>query len=742
MADLKVQQVQEWLLSTYRNQSKFAAFVSETGFEANGLTDNTTMTALIYALQYELGISDVTGSFGPTTLRLAPRINLSNAGNYPKNIIRILEGGLWCHGYNAGYNESFNSFGGTYDSDTDVAVKELQNDIGTNPSGNFDGYLWKALLSTDAYVTTWSNGSEKLREAQQYLNGLAINGYFFTDDFIGGYLPTDGLNSRQFNSALIYYLQAVMGMYASEATGFIGDATKAGLITVPDNLPDDVTTARHYVRAIVFALLANGYDLTINSYWSEETAAAIAQFQRDMALPVTGKVDVTTWMALLVSYGDKNRPYAACDTRFEITESRLETLKAMGIQAVGRYINGTEFKVLRSGEVERIINGGLGLIPIYQENGTNAIDFSNVIGRSQAVKAAGNARKFGIPYDSIIYFAVDYDAQDWEIAEYILPYFKGVSEALTNFRVGVYGTRNVCSQVTSAGYAVTSYVSNMSSGFSGNLGFRMPSNWNFDQFDEIEIDDWGIDKVVYSGLYPVVGSLTNRDSDEQLIKDALARVTDGLPLFTGVAGRIELDGEEKTLFDDTLIRVTFSASADVAAGDDEEVGNTIFVYNYSKMDSSVENIIKNNLGLSNQVKLDAEGITSTLASNIFYGKIESSVSVQFREIMYTYKVILYEIELLGGLTTSASITFNIYLKNYNLPPRYQVPADIQDKVIQVSHEAYQGVSAAQVISGGLAIIAAGAFLLYVGPAIITAIPTIMEGLIAAMGIILNTQPAM
>ena len=110
--------------------------------------------------------------------------------------------------------------------------------------------------------------------------------------------------------------------------------------------------------------------------------------------------------------------------------------------------------------------------------------------------------------------------------------------------------------------------------------------------------------------------------------------------------------------------------------------------------------------------------------------------------MYTYKVILYEIELLGGLTTSASITFNIYLKNYNLPPRYQVPVDIQDKVIQVAHEAYQGVSAAQVISGGLAIIAAGAFLLYVGPAIITAIPTIMEGLIAAMGIIMNTQPAM
>ena len=514
MADLKVQQVQEWLLSTYRNRSEFAAFVAESGFTANGLTGNTTMTALIYALQYELGISGVTGSFGPTTISLAPRINFSNAGNYSKNIIKILEGGLWCHGYSAGYNEPDDSFGGTYDSDTDAAVKELQNDIGINPSGNFDGYLWKALLSTDAYVTTWTGGSEKLREAQQYLNGLAINGYFFTDDFLGGYLPTDGLNSRQFSSALIYYLQANMGMYASEATGFIGDATKAGLITVPDHLPSDVTTARHYERAIVFALLANGYDLTINSYWSQETANTVAQFQRDMALPQTGKVDVTTWMALLVSYGDKNRPYTACDTRFEITDARLSTLKAMGIQAVGRYINGTEFKVLRSGEVERIINGGLGLIPIYQENGTEASDFSYAIGLSQAVKAAGNARKFGIPYDSIIYFAVDYDAQDWEISEYILPYFKGVSEALTNYRVGVYGTRNVCSQVTSTGYAVTSYVSNMSSGFSGNLGFKMPENWNFDQFDEIEIADWGIDKVVHSGLHPAVESFIDENSQE------------------------------------------------------------------------------------------------------------------------------------------------------------------------------------------------------------------------------------
>lgn len=93
MADLKVQQVQEWLLSTYRNRSEFAAFVAESGFTANGLTGNTTMTALIYALQYELGISGVTGSFGPTTISLAPRINFFQCWKLLQKYHQDLRGG-------------------------------------------------------------------------------------------------------------------------------------------------------------------------------------------------------------------------------------------------------------------------------------------------------------------------------------------------------------------------------------------------------------------------------------------------------------------------------------------------------------------------------------------------------------------------------------------------------------------------------------------------------------------------
>lgn len=73
-----------------------------------------------------------------------------------------------------------------------------------------------------------------------------------------------------------------------------------------------------------------------------------------------------------------------------------------------------------------------------------------------------------------------------------------------DYRIGVYGTRNVCTQVMEAGYAVTCYVSDLSTGYSGNMGFKLPANWNFDQFSEITgITDsagvkWDLDKVAYS----------------------------------------------------------------------------------------------------------------------------------------------------------------------------------------------------------------------------------------------------
>lgn len=80
---------------------------------------------------------------------------------------------------------------------------------------------------------------------------------------------------------------------------------------------------------------------------------------------------------------------------------------------------------------------------------------------------------------------MDYDCLDYQITSNVIPYFKSVHEVMSNsntYRVGIYGTRNVCTRVSNKGYAESSFVGDMSTGFSGNLGFGMPSNWAFDQF--------------------------------------------------------------------------------------------------------------------------------------------------------------------------------------------------------------------------------------------------------------------
>lgn len=79
------------------------------------------------------------------------------------------------------------------------------------------------------------------------------------------------------------------------------------------------------------------------------------------------------------------------------------------------------------------------------------------------------------------------------------------------YRVGIYGTRNACSRVSNLGYACSSFVGDMSTGFSGNLGFSMPDNWAFDQFKTTTIGSGEgqleIDKDGYSGRDPAVKEL-------------------------------------------------------------------------------------------------------------------------------------------------------------------------------------------------------------------------------------------
>lgn len=212
-------------------------------------------------------------------------------------------------------------------------------------------------------------------------------------------------------------------------------------------------------------------------------------FQERYAIAVTGSIDSTTWMSLLTSKGDPDRPCVACDTRFEITDARLATLKANGYEIVGRYLTEPGqsslapkdyFKAIRPGELERITKGGMRFFPIFQEYSTKLEHFTPANGAAHAKTAREAAQRLGIP-PTHIYFAVDFDATDDQVTSNILPYFKAVRQSLGGrYGVGIYASRNICSRVVNAGYASSSFISDMSTGFSGNLGFPIPNNWSYD----------------------------------------------------------------------------------------------------------------------------------------------------------------------------------------------------------------------------------------------------------------------
>jgi peptidoglycan hydrolase-like protein with peptidoglycan-binding domain len=241
-------------------------------------------------------------------------------------------------------------------------------------------------------------------------------------------------------------------------------------------------------------------------------AQEVRAFQSFVGLPVTGEGDFSTWASLLVSHGDQDRRGAACDGVTKITPARAETLRSQGITYVGRYLTNPSRtslpeKAIQPGELSTIKDQGLRCFPIYQTFGRDATDFSYALGRAAGYAATNAAEDHGFRHGTLIYFAVDFDILDHEVTSSILPHFKGVEDSMARvgdpYRIGIYGPRNVCTRVAQAGHSVSSFVSDMSYGFSGNYGYPLPADWAFDQFVTRTIGSGDgrieIDNVVASG---------------------------------------------------------------------------------------------------------------------------------------------------------------------------------------------------------------------------------------------------
>ncbi|MCH4008502.1 glycoside hydrolase domain-containing protein [Companilactobacillus sp.] len=478
----------EWVLKTQKWVNKKYAGIS--GYERcpeNGNTGWKTIYSLREGLQHELGISPVSSGYGPATELGVSNILNKLVNGYSSNIVRLIQGAFWCKGI------SPSDFDGRFSAKTQKAIEILQKNAGIPANGTMTGHLMRALFDMSAFVLVQS-GSSKIRSMQQYLNG-SYNKYF-------GILPCDGIYQRDTNTALIYALQAVEGMDPSTANGFYGPGTINKTPTLRKGDSGEAVTILQY------GLLVNGfYEGPFDGTFSSKVSDAVISFRKFMNLsPISETADLTVIKGLLTSNGDTNRDSIACDTSTQLNERQIVLLKKYGFYVVGRYLTGTvgvgaqrRNKNLTNTEIAKINKAGISIFPIYQDGGWDQSYFTSGQGAKDARLARSAALKLGFPTGSTIYFAVDVDIEGGNIQGSVIPYIRAVRENLYDFKIGIYGTRNVCSSALKAGYAKSCFVSDMSTGYSGNLGFKMPNNWSFDQFIEYSIGDLPIDQVASSG---------------------------------------------------------------------------------------------------------------------------------------------------------------------------------------------------------------------------------------------------
>lgn len=518
--DEMVLKTQQWLNSTYGGDSRYNIV------DEDGATGWETIYGLTRAFQIELGISDTADAFGPTTKRLMNQqfpggiIQQADGAAYESNVYGIIQGALWCKGYSTGSSEITRHFYGG----TGYGIRSLKADMGvSNANSTVTIDIMEALLSMKQYVLV-SGGKSIIRSIQQAINA-AYQSYV-------GIIPCDGLYGREMNDALIKVLQAIEGFSPDEATGNFGQGTKSRCPVLPDSSEPEAT------RLLKYALCCNGYAVSeLGSSWTTETTTKVKAFQTEYCLEADGIVGLNTWMALLLSCGNPDRTAKGCDCATVLNADKAKALYRAGYRYVGRYLTGAigsgssvVSKAMTKAELTAVFDAGLRVFAIYQDNDPVVSYYTEIQGEVDGVNAVRAARALGIPADSFIYFAVDCDMMDYQVTSNAIPYFRGIRKALRSadnlYRVGIYGSRNICTRVCQQNLAKSSFVADMSTGYSGNMGYPIPSNWAFDQFDEYVFTgasaNFDLDKDAYSGRYSGFGKIADfPDNYEPVSSDDL-----------------------------------------------------------------------------------------------------------------------------------------------------------------------------------------------------------------------------
>lgn len=505
MADANVKSAQKYLNSMYGHRSEWVTL------EEDGKTGTTTIRGIIRAFQIQNGV-EVVGEAGPVTLqkfKSLSEISKMDPNDESDPNVCLIQCALFCKGYAAG------GITGIYYTSGVNAVKQLQGDAGLPITGVIDWKVWSALLSFSWFTEPANPSIEwdpKIRTIQQQLNSSYA-------DYLN-VRACDGVMSRETALSLIGALQAEEGILSPDETITNLNELNFGEQTTA-LFPGPLTQGNNKTKFNLIAqygLYFNGYDPgNFEGIYDSTMRAAVTNFQDFYALTgivndANGEIGYQTMMSLLVSRGDTARPAFACDCSTVLNSRQASDLVSAGYQVIGRYltgtVGGTRSKALTKAEITRITNAGLRIFPIYQDGGYYLEYFkSSSRGSSDAITAIQTAIRLGFPYGTTIYFAVDFDCLPQDVDDYIVNYFteiNGIFSSTLNaeqYKIGVYGPRQLCAEMFSRMLAVSSFVSDMSRGFTGNCGYPLPINWSFDQFFEENFDsspDFAIDKVALS----------------------------------------------------------------------------------------------------------------------------------------------------------------------------------------------------------------------------------------------------
>lgn len=467
--DSRVLQTQKWLNETYGKVSGFPPVIED------GITGHSTFKALIYALQVEIGVSSPDGILGNDTLAKCPTLRESANPNEetPSNLIYILQGSLWCKGISPG------GFTGVFGPATANAIYKFQVAAGIETDKIVKPYILKGIMNTDAYTFS---ATEDIFDTYKHNVQKGLNQYY--GDKIGLVAPS-GIWERTCQKNLIKAAQIEWG---ADVDGIFGDDT----INKAPTLSRNTSGYKNSKRILQWALIINGfYPGEPDGSFGTNTYNAVNTFQDFVCLSPDGVCGKQTWSSLLSSRGDMNRTATALDTSRILSATVAAAMYNDGYRDIGRYLTnasgGSLNKALTKEELSVIKKAGLNVFPIFQTRGSSAEYFTAHQGIADARTAIEAARSFGFPQSATIYFAVDYDVLIADVEEHIVPYFKNVKEQVGNlFKIGAYGPRYILTKLSVMELITSSFVADMSSGFTCNIGQKMPENWAYDQFYEVE----------------------------------------------------------------------------------------------------------------------------------------------------------------------------------------------------------------------------------------------------------------